>query len=120
MSQPVIVITAPRIVRDFMDKRSSSVSERPQLKMVDLVTNGHNMAFSGSGPVWRMQRKAIHTFLSRSACVRHIPIQEAEATQFMYELLEDSEVQDQTPGYNCILTQDRISLVTLRDNLRRS
>ena len=50
------------------------------------------MAFSGSGPTWRMQRKAIHTFLSRPACIRHIPIQEAEATQFMYELLEDPKV----------------------------
>lgn len=43
-----------------------------------------------------MQRKAIHQFLSRPACVRHIPIQEAEATQFMYELLEDPEVYTTT------------------------
>lgn len=89
----MIVITSPRIIHDFMDKRSSSVSERPKLNMVDIITNGYNMAFAGSGPVWRMQRKAIHTFLSRTACVKHIPIQEAEAIQFMYELLEDPEVK---------------------------
>lgn len=92
LSQTIIVITSPRIIHDFMDKRSSSVSERPKLNMVDLITDGYNMAFAGSGHIWRMQRKTIHTFLSHTACVKHIPIQEAEATQFMSELLEDPEV----------------------------
>lgn len=45
-SQPVIVITSPRISRDLMDKRSASSSARTPSYMVDLVADGKHMALN--------------------------------------------------------------------------
>ena len=44
------------------------------------------------GPSWKLQRKALHTLLSHQACTQHIPIQRAEAIQFVYDLIKAPSV----------------------------
>ncbi|KAI0073799.1 cytochrome P450 [Panus rudis PR-1116 ss-1] len=89
--QTVIVITNPRIVRDFMDKRSIATGDRPPSKINDLITNGLHVALARSGPVWKRMRRAISAFLTREACARHIPIQVAESKQLLYDMLKSPE-----------------------------
>lgn len=85
-----IVITSPSIIRDFMDKRSSSTAHRPPMKIVDLVTDGCHPALT-DGPVWKNMRKAMQLFLTREACARHLTVQRAECIQLMYDTLKQPE-----------------------------
>ena len=48
-SQTVIVLTSPRVIQDFMDRRSASTSDRPAMKLVDLITDGLNPALARNG-----------------------------------------------------------------------
>lgn len=44
------------------------------------------------GPLWKTMRRAAHDILSRDACMKHLPIQRAEAVKLMYDLLERPKV----------------------------
>ncbi|CAL1702684.1 unnamed protein product [Somion occarium] len=90
-SQTIIVISSPRLIRDFMDKRSGSMSDRPPSRIVDITTDGLSLAVARSGPVWKSLRRAVQQLLTREACFWHTPIQQAEATQMMYDLLKQPE-----------------------------
>ncbi|CAL1702667.1 unnamed protein product [Somion occarium] len=89
-SQTIIVISSPRLIRDFMDKRSGSMGDRPPSRLPDITTNGLSLPLA-SGPVWKSLRRAVQQLLTREACSRHMPIQQAEATQLMYDLLKQPE-----------------------------
>jgi hypothetical protein len=43
--------------------------------------------------VWRVLRKTAHVILTPQASEQHLPIQKAEATQLMYDILNDPEVR---------------------------
>lgn len=45
-SNPTIVISNARIARELIDKKSSSVSDRPPNHMVDIVTDGKYLTFA--------------------------------------------------------------------------
>ncbi|KAL4248918.1 cytochrome P450 family protein [Abortiporus biennis] len=83
-----IVVNSPRLVREIFDKRSANTSDRPPMHFVSVVTDGLNVALARYGPTWRTLRRAMQQFLSREACERHFPIQQAEATQLMYDMLK--------------------------------
>ncbi|KAI0076208.1 cytochrome P450 [Panus rudis PR-1116 ss-1] len=87
----VIVVTNPRIMRDFMDKRSVATGDRPPSKIGDLITNGLHIALARSGPLWKQMRRAMSAFLTREACAGHIPIQVAESKQLLYDMLKSPE-----------------------------
>ncbi|KAG8924505.1 hypothetical protein FRC02_010372, partial [Tulasnella sp. 418] len=82
-----IVITSPAAVRQIMDKNSAATSSRPEHHIGYTVTEGLNMGLCGYNDTWRTFRRASHEILTPQACARHLPIQQAEATQLMYDLL---------------------------------
>ncbi|CAL1701790.1 unnamed protein product [Somion occarium] len=86
-----IVITSPRIIREFMDKRSASTADRPPFKLGEIIMDGLNVALAGAGNTWKNMRRAMHMFLTREACSRHLSIQHAEGIQLMYDLLKQPE-----------------------------
>lgn len=43
---PAVVISDPRIAREYIDKKSGSVSDRPPTYMIDLVTEGKYLTFA--------------------------------------------------------------------------
>lgn len=45
-----------------------------------------------AGPTWKAMRRAARDILSHEACMKHLPIQHAEAGQLMYDLLEHPKV----------------------------
>ncbi|KAF8531833.1 cytochrome P450 [Gautieria morchelliformis] len=83
----VVVLTSPRLVRELMDRRSASSSDRAPNFLADATVEGKNLALARYGKNWRTLRRAAHELLTRHACERHLPIQEAESTQLMYEFL---------------------------------
>ncbi|KAK0469876.1 cytochrome P450 [Desarmillaria tabescens] len=87
----VIVITSAAAVKELMDKRSASTADRPPNHMADVVAGGSNMVLSRYSDVWRVLRKNAHAVLTPKASLEHVPIQSAEATQLMYDILQTPE-----------------------------
>ncbi|CAL1702663.1 unnamed protein product [Somion occarium] len=90
-SQTIIVISCPRLIHDFMDERGGSMVDRPPSRIAEMTTNGVHMALARSGPLWKSLRRTALLLLNREACLQHMPIQQAEATQLMYDLLKQPE-----------------------------
>ncbi|KAJ7604491.1 cytochrome P450 [Roridomyces roridus] len=83
----VIVITCPDIANELLEKRSATTADRPSLYAADLVTGGLHIALIRYGDTWRALRRAAHSILTPKATARHLPIQIAEATQLLYDML---------------------------------
>ncbi|KAK7023184.1 cytochrome P450 [Favolaschia claudopus] len=65
-----------------MDKRSGSTADRPPMHVADVIAGGLNMAES-----WRTLRKTAHTILTPQGSMKHLPIQRAEASQLLHDIL---------------------------------
>ena len=107
--QPVVIISSPRIAHALIDKRSATTSDRPPSYMAELVTHGKNLIFTRNcgfilayrticetymmvDAEWKLARGILQRMLSKDAITRYEPIQRAEATQLMFDLLIDQEV----------------------------
>lgn len=86
-----VVITDPTIVRDIMDKRSQSTVDRPSIHIADRVTGGMQFGLVRYSDNWRKFRRASQDLLSVNACLRHLSIQRAEASQLLHDCLVDPE-----------------------------
>jgi len=86
-----IVLTGAGPVKELMDKRSSSTVDRPPNHMADVITGGMNMVLARYTEDWRSLRKAAHAILTPQACTNHLPIQRAEASQLLFDLLKKPE-----------------------------
>ncbi|CAL1694557.1 unnamed protein product [Somion occarium] len=88
----VIVLSSPSLVRECIDLRSATTSDRPSLHILELLyDDNEDLVLARYGPTWKALRRAAHDILSREACMKHLPIQHAEASQLMYDLLERPE-----------------------------
>ncbi|QRW12783.1 cytochrome P450 family protein [Ceratobasidium sp. AG-Ba] len=86
-----IVLTDVAAVKELMDKRSQSTVDRPPNHMADLVAGGMNMVLARYTEDWRTLRRAAHAILTPQACAGHLPIQRAEASQLMHDILTNPE-----------------------------
>ncbi|TFK38294.1 cytochrome P450 [Crucibulum laeve] len=88
LNQTIIVINSPTLVRELIDKRSASTSNRPKSILADMITP-HNMNM-GTGHLanstWKSMRKASAQLLSNENMRALGDYQRAEATQLMWEL----------------------------------
>ncbi|KAF8600198.1 cytochrome P450 [Ceratobasidium sp. AG-I] len=84
-----IVITDATIVKDLMDKRSQVTIDRPANHKVEHVTGGMHIAFARYTEDWRTLRRVAQEMLTQPACAQHIPIQQAESAQLLYDCLVD-------------------------------
>ncbi|CAL1714231.1 unnamed protein product [Somion occarium] len=87
--QTVVVLSSPSLVRECIDLRSATTSDRPTLHIPKLLYDDNGeMSLARYGPTWKAMRRAARDILSHEACMKHLPIQHAEAGQLMYDLLE--------------------------------
>ncbi|KAF8160325.1 cytochrome P450 [Mycena galopus ATCC 62051] len=86
-SGTLVVLTDPAAVKELMDKRSSSTVDRPPMYIADLVTGGLNLALARHTEKWRSLRRAAHAILTPQATALHMPIQQAEASQLLHDIL---------------------------------
>ncbi|KAJ7914752.1 cytochrome P450 [Mycena leptocephala] len=82
-----IVLTDVAAVKELMDKRSGTTADRPPLYIVHHTTGGLHMALGRYTQTWKTLRKTAATILTSQAAARHLPIQRAEATQLLYNIL---------------------------------
>ncbi|KAG8881954.1 hypothetical protein FRB98_004050 [Tulasnella sp. 332] len=82
-----IVLSSAPAVKELMERRSASTSDRPPSHMVDVITDYKNLVLARYSDWWRSMRRGAHEILTPEACKQHLPIQAAEATQLMHDLL---------------------------------
>ncbi|KAJ6451900.1 cytochrome P450 [Mycena sanguinolenta] len=92
-SGTAVVLTDPAAVKELMDKRSGSTVERPRSHLVDLVTEGLHMAFAHYTENWRTLRRTAHAILTPQASARLLPIQQAEASQLLHDILRHPQAR---------------------------
>ncbi|KAI1811693.1 cytochrome P450 [Poronia punctata] len=93
-SQRVIVVNNWRVARDLLEQRGAVYSSRPTVIAAQEVLpppGDYHLSLLKYGDKWRKQRKTFMEFLKKSEMERRLPIQEAESSQFMYELLVEPE-----------------------------
>lgn len=80
------------LVRLF-DKRGSIYSDRPPSHIANdiMFTNDTHILFVPYGDSWRKLRKTLQGLLNIKAVDRLLPIQNAEATQMMHQLLQSPD-----------------------------
>jgi cytochrome P450 family 619 len=76
------------MIKELLDKKSSLYSHRPVSHVGDLITKGDHLLLMQYGEDWRRIRKLIHQYFMESMCEKqHIYLQNAEATQLMYDFM---------------------------------
>ncbi|KAJ7279406.1 cytochrome P450 [Mycena rebaudengoi] len=86
-SSTVVVLTDAAAVKELMDKRSATTVDRPPMHVADVVAGGLNMVLARYTENWRTLRRTAHAILTPQASARHLPIQQAEATQLLHDIL---------------------------------
>ncbi|KAJ6535753.1 cytochrome P450 [Mycena capillaripes] len=86
-----VVLTDVAAVKELMDKRSAITVDRPRIHAADRVTGGLHMGFARATQSWKTLRKAAGTILTPQASARHLPIQRAEATQLLHNILHSPQ-----------------------------
>jgi len=82
-----VVISSMAAVKELMERRSGNTADRPPNHMVDAITGGLNMVLARYTDEWRILRRTAHAILTPQASMQHLPIQKAEATQLLHDLL---------------------------------
>ncbi|CAJ2512579.1 Uu.00g055940.m01.CDS01 [Anthostomella pinea] len=91
-SANVVVLSSWKAVRDLVDQRGAIYSSRPYVPLVEYVVpppGDIHLVFTPYGPKWRKGRKTVTDFLKDSEVDKLLPIQDAESSQLMFELLQD-------------------------------
>ncbi|RWA08996.1 hypothetical protein EKO27_g6103 [Xylaria grammica] len=82
------VISDPHMLKELLDRKSSLYSHRPDSYVGRLITQGDHLLLMQYGDEWRRIRKLIHQYFMEPMCEKqHIHLQNAEATQLMYDFL---------------------------------
>ncbi|CAL1707418.1 unnamed protein product [Somion occarium] len=90
-SGTAIVVSSSKMARECFELHGATTSDRPAIHVGELVYKGLELPFSRYGPHWRNLRRAAHDLLNREACLSHLPIQRAEASQLMYDVLQQPQ-----------------------------
>ncbi|KAJ7359893.1 cytochrome P450 [Mycena albidolilacea] len=87
----VVVLTDAAAVKELLDKRSSTTANRPPSYVGELVTDGLHMVLASFTPAWKTQRRTAAAILTPQATSKHLPIQRAEATQLLHNILHSPQ-----------------------------
>ncbi|KAH8880362.1 cytochrome P450 [Thozetella sp. PMI_491] len=96
----VLVLNKWQHARDLLDLRGSVYSDRPRSLAADIVTPGDiHPAFMPYSAHWRKSRRIITEFLKDSEVEKLLPVQEAESSQMIYDLLTDTAEERRYHGH---------------------
>ncbi|KAJ7257797.1 cytochrome P450 [Mycena rebaudengoi] len=90
-SGTVVVLTDTAAIKELMDIRGATTADRPPMHVADVVTGGLHLALGRYTENWRTLRRAAHAILTPQASARHLPIQQAEATQLLHDILRQPQ-----------------------------
>ncbi|OQU95238.1 hypothetical protein CLAIMM_01474 [Cladophialophora immunda] len=88
-----VVLNNYKPVRELYDKRGNIYSSRPDHYVGNelICPNEVHILFQPYGPTWRALRKAVAGLLNASGVEAILPLQQAESSQTMYEMMQSPE-----------------------------
>ncbi|GJD01134.1 cytochrome P450 [Colletotrichum higginsianum] len=89
-SSSAVVVNSWKAARDLLDQRGAVYSSRPYVPIVEYVVpppGDIHLVFMPYGPKWRKARKTVTDFLRDDEVDGLLPLQDAESSQMMHELL---------------------------------
>jgi cytochrome P450 len=93
-SGKAVVLNTWKAVRDLLDQRGAVYSSRPYVPIVEYVVpppGDIHLVFMPYGAKWRKARKTITDFLKDEEVDKLLPVQDAESSQMIWELLQEPE-----------------------------
>jgi len=93
-SKRMLILNQWQHVRDLIDGRGAIYSDRPRVLAADFVIpppGDLHLAFMEYGPNWRRARRTINELLRDGKVEQLLPIQDAESTQMIWELLSSPD-----------------------------
>ncbi|KAJ6571782.1 cytochrome P450 [Mycena capillaripes] len=91
-SSTMVVLSSPTAIKEMVDKQGWSASSRPPNYLAELAAGGYHILFAPDTALLRNLRKTIARFFSPSNAVNRVPVQAAESTQLLYELMTQPEI----------------------------
>ncbi|KAG8956747.1 hypothetical protein FRC04_000225 [Tulasnella sp. 424] len=88
-SGTIVVLTSVRAIREIFETHNAITCDRPPHTLTEQLTGGNHILFIGYGPTWKILRRTSYEMLSPYAVSLTLPIQVAESTQLMFDLLHD-------------------------------
>ncbi|KAM5536771.1 hypothetical protein V8D89_009489 [Ganoderma adspersum] len=88
LGQSTIVLGGPEVVNEYLEKRASSTSDRPQTSMIDLLDQRDNFGLMPYGQRWRRYRRHFWQHFTSRAIEQYRPVTRAAAHQFLARLIE--------------------------------
>lgn len=83
-----VILNSWQAVRDLIDQKGAIYSSRPRLPGVEIVApGGVSPVTNGYNDMWRAQRKKLVEFLGGERTDRMKPVQDAESTQMIWDIL---------------------------------
>ena len=88
-----IVLTDRRLIKSLIDKKGGIYSNRPHSYVShNLITGGDHILIAHYGKRWQTYRKLIQQHFMETIVERdHLPVQNAEACQFVYDMMMKPE-----------------------------
>ncbi|KAH6648012.1 cytochrome P450 [Truncatella angustata] len=92
-SQNFVVLNSYKHVKALFDQRGSIYSSRPNTYIANEVVcpNEIHLLLLPYGAEWRKQRRILQSLLNVNVVDKLLPLQEAEATQTMFQLIQDPQ-----------------------------
>ncbi|KFA77552.1 hypothetical protein S40288_09469 [Stachybotrys chartarum IBT 40288] len=92
-SQNLVILNNYKHVKSLFDQRGSIYSSRPRTYIANelVCPNEIHLLLLQYGPEWRKQRRILQALLNVNVVDELLPLQEAEATQTMFQLVCDPQ-----------------------------
>jgi cytochrome P450 len=90
--QDMVILNTWQAVRDLVENKGAIYSSRPYIPAGEIIVpDGINPGLSPYGELWRGQRRKIAEFLGSERVERMKPVQDAESTQMVYDMMQSPE-----------------------------
>lgn len=113
----IAIITDRRIVRELIEEKGSTASNRPSSYIIQhLIGENDHLLTLQYGQTWRVIRKLVHQYFTDSMCDKeHVHLQHAEGIQMLRDFIVDPENHMQHPRrYSCsVMTSTSMSILFL-------
>ncbi|KAJ7660066.1 cytochrome P450 [Mycena rosella] len=91
VSETMIILSSPTAIKEVVDKHGWATSSRPPHYLAGLAVGGYHLLLASDSARLRNIRKTITRFFSPQNSAKRLPVQAAESTQLLFELMAHPE-----------------------------
>ncbi|PIL29136.1 cytochrome P450 [Ganoderma sinense ZZ0214-1] len=88
LGQSMIVLGSPEIINEYLEKRASNTSDRPQTPIINLLAQDTNLGLMPYGQRWRRYRRHFWQHFTSRAVEQYQSVTRSAAHQFLARLIE--------------------------------